>query len=145
MLDDLLADRPERVLDVGCGTGIVSTLLAHRGADVLGIEPDPRMAAVARAKGLAVEVARFEEWDSRGRRFGLLTSGQAWHWVAPQAGADKAAEVLAPGARLALFWNFATLPPTVTERLDSVYAVSPISGSSARPRCADTEPSARTR
>ena len=64
MLDDLLADRPERVLDVGCGTGIVSALLAHRGADVLGIEPDPRMAAVARAKGLAVEVARFEEWTT---------------------------------------------------------------------------------
>jgi len=70
LIDDLLAGAPDRVLDVGCGTGIVSVLLAQRGADVLGIEPDPRMAQVARGKGIEVEVARFERWESRGRRLG---------------------------------------------------------------------------
>jgi SAM-dependent methyltransferase len=122
LIDDLLAGAPDPVLDVGCGTGIVSALLASRGARVLGVELDPRMARVARAKGLEVEVAAFESWDSRDRRFALLTCGQACHWVDPQAGADKAAEVLMPRGRLALFWNFATLPHALVERLNAVYA-----------------------
>jgi trans-aconitate methyltransferase len=122
LLDDLLAENPAAVLDVGCGTGIVSTLLAQGGVNVLGIEPDPRMAQVARAKGLEVEVSRFEEWDARGRRFGLLTCGQAWHWVEPKPGADRAAEVLADGGRLALFWNFGSPPDALNARLHQVYA-----------------------
>lgn len=121
LIHELLADRPDAVLDVGCGTGIVAALLQERGARVLGVEPDARMARLARAKGIAVEVAPFEQWDSRGRRFALLTSGQAWHWVAPQAGADKAAEVLRPDGRLAVFWNLATLPQDVMARLEVVY------------------------
>ena len=92
LFDDLLADGGRTVLDVGCGTGIVAALLAARGRDVLGVEVDERMAALARAKGIEVEVAAFEGWDDRGRRFGLLTCGQAWHWIDPQAGAHKAAD-----------------------------------------------------
>lgn len=122
LLDDLLAEDPAAVLDVGCGTGIVSALLAQRGVNVLGIEPDPRMAQVARAKGLEVEVSRFEDWDARGRRFDLLTCGQAWHWVAPNPGADRAAEVLVQGGRLALFWNFGSPPEALNTRLRQVYA-----------------------
>src|SRR2546428_5799713 len=105
LLDDLLADDPRLVVDVGCGTGIVALLLGARGCTVVGVEPDDRMAAVARRKGIEVEVARFEDWNPRGRKFDLLTSGQAWHWVNPAIGAEKAAEVLRPGASFAVFWN----------------------------------------
>jgi trans-aconitate methyltransferase len=62
LIDELMATGPRRVLDVGCGTGKAGRLLAARGCEVLGVEADPRMAAVARAHGLEVEVARFEEW-----------------------------------------------------------------------------------
>ena len=80
------------------------------------------MAQVARAKGIEVEVSRFEDWDARGRRFDLLTCGQAWHWVAPEPGADRAAEVLAAGGRLALFWNYGSPPERLNARLNEVYA-----------------------
>ena len=52
LIQELLADGPSDVLDVGCGTGIAGALLAARGCRVLGVEPDERMAALARAKGL---------------------------------------------------------------------------------------------
>lgn len=57
------------VLDVGCGTGIAARQLASAGCQVLGVDPDPRVAEVARRHGLEVEVARFEDWQSAGRRF----------------------------------------------------------------------------
>jgi methionine biosynthesis protein MetW len=42
-----------RVLDVGCGTGALSTLLRDvRGASVVGVEPDPARAALARERGI---------------------------------------------------------------------------------------------
>src|SRR5579859_7520187 len=95
LLDALVAGGAARVLDVGCGTGIAAALLAARGCAVLGVEPDARMAAVARAKGLDVEVGRFECWDARGRSFDLVTAAQSWHWIEPAGGVAKAASVLA--------------------------------------------------
>ena len=53
LIDHLITERPATVLDVGCGTGITSRLLEARGCDVLGLEPDARMAS-----GLAGTVRR---------------------------------------------------------------------------------------
>jgi SAM-dependent methyltransferase len=110
------------VLDVGCGTAIAARQMAERGARVLGVEIDPRMAEVARGHGVPVEVARFEDWDPAGRTFDVVTAGQAWHWIDPAAGAAKAAGVLRPGGRLALFWNIGHLPDDLAADLEEVYA-----------------------
>lgn len=121
LVEALLAERPHAVLDVGCGTGIAAALFAARGCLVLGVEVDARMAALARAKGLDVEVAAFERWDDRGRRFDLLMSGQAWHWIEPRSGAAKAATVLRHGARIGLFWNFAEPGEDLRRTLTPIY------------------------
>jgi SAM-dependent methyltransferase len=110
------------VLDIGCGTGIVARLFAARGCRVLGVEPDARMAAVARRNGTRVEVSTFEEWDSAGRAFDLVVSGQAWHWVDPELGAAKAATVLRSGGMLAAFWNSGRPPQSVAAAFDEIYA-----------------------
>jgi SAM-dependent methyltransferase len=121
MVDVLLAEGPSRVLDVGCGTGIAARLFAARGADVLGLEPDLRMASVAARQGTVVEPGTFEEWDPHGRVFDLLIAGQAWHWVDPDLGARKAADVLRPQGRIGLFWNQAFPDARSHQAMDGVY------------------------
>lgn len=109
-------------LDVGCGTGTEARQFRAAGCAVLGVEPDERMAAFARARGLAVEVTTFEEWDPRGRRFDAVVAGTAWHWVDPDAGAAKAAAVLRPGGLLAPFWHVATPPDGVQDAFAAAFA-----------------------
>ncbi len=110
-----------RVLDVGIGTGISALPFRDAGATVLGIDPDARMAQLARARGFEVEIATFEDWDPAGRRFDAVVAGQAWHWVDPVAGAAKAASALAPGGRLAVFWNAGDPPPALAATFADVY------------------------
>jgi SAM-dependent methyltransferase len=103
------------VLDVGCGTGIAARQFQAAGCIVLGVEPDARMAEFARGRGLPVEVATFEAWDPDGRRFDTVIAAQSWHWVDPAAGFAKAAEVLRPGGRLAIFSHVYEPPAEVAK------------------------------
>lgn len=105
------------ILDVGCGTGIEARQFQAAGATVLGIEPDERMANLARARGLEVEVATFETWEPGGRSFDAVIAGQSWHWVDPATGPAKAAEILHPHGRLAVFGHVFDPPPEVAGAL----------------------------
>lgn len=124
------------VLDVGCGTGIAARQLRAAGCSVLGVEPDARMAGLARAHGVRVEEATFEAWDPAGRTFDAVTAAQSWHWVDPAVGAAKAARVLRPGGRLAVFGHVFEPPAEVAEpfaeALRRVAPDSPFSGQPAR-------------
>jgi SAM-dependent methyltransferase len=121
LLDDLARLGAGTVLDVGSGTGKVARGLIARGRTVLGVELDPRMAAVAARVGVDVEVARFEEWSCGGRRFDLVTCGDAWHWLEPTQATEKVAAVLNPGGTLARFWNLQLLDDAVVCALAPVY------------------------
>ncbi|MFL6077727.1 MAG: class I SAM-dependent methyltransferase [Mycobacteriales bacterium] len=109
------------VLDVGAGTGTAARQFQAAGCTVLGVDPDPRMAEFARRRGLPVEVATFEAWDPAGRTFDTVMAGTAWHWVDPVAGAAKAARVLRPGGRLALFWHVQKMPAELVDALVAVH------------------------
>ncbi|MDI2130660.1 class I SAM-dependent methyltransferase [Yinghuangia seranimata] len=108
------------ILDVGTGTGIAARQLRAAGRRVLGVEPDPRMAEVARGLGLEVDVATFEDWDPVGRTFSAVVAAQAWHWIDPVAGAAKAARVLHPGGVFAPFWNAFVFPPALADAVTDV-------------------------
>lgn len=70
--EEILADLADRygellaghqpVVDIGCGRGELLGLLRERGVDVLGVEPDPEMAAEARARGIPVHEGRAGDW-----------------------------------------------------------------------------------
>lgn len=122
LVDRIVAASPgPDVLDVGIGTGVSAQPFQLAGCRVLGIDPDARMAEFARRRGFEVEVATFEDWDPAGRSFDAVIAGQTWHWVDPVAGAAKAAEVVRPGGRLAVFWNVFQLPPDLGDTFAAVY------------------------
>jgi SAM-dependent methyltransferase len=109
------------VLDVGIGTGVSARPFTDAGCRILGIEPDERMGQFARRNGFDVEVAKFEEWDPRGRTFDAVVAGQSWHWVDPLVGATRAAQVLRPSGCLAVFWNVFLPPQDLAAAFADVY------------------------
>ncbi|MGI8449463.1 MAG: class I SAM-dependent methyltransferase [Streptosporangiaceae bacterium] len=122
LVERIVAASPgSEVLDVGCGTGIAARQFQAAGCRVLGVDPDARMAELARRGGIDVEVTKFEAWNPAGREFDAVIAGQAWHWVDPAAGAAKAGQALRPGGRLAVFWNVFQPPPEVGEAFAAVY------------------------
>jgi trans-aconitate methyltransferase len=83
---ELLAPKPgERVLDLGCGTGVLTSEIASTGAHVLGIDRSPEMIAEARQKYPSLQ---FEVCDARSlnfsQEFDAVFSNAVLHWV-PQA------------------------------------------------------------
>jgi SAM-dependent methyltransferase len=141
LVDRIVAASPgsgaPQILDVGCGTGISGRLFQAAGCQVLGLDPDSRMAELARNSGLDVEVAKFEDWAPGDRTFDAVIAAQAWHWVNPVAGARKAAAVLRPGGRLAVFWNAFQPPAALRADFGEVYQRalpdSPVGGFWSRP------------
>jgi SAM-dependent methyltransferase len=116
LIDDVLAPDARRVLESGAGTGIASMQMIERGADVLAVEPDTRMASVAQAKGIPVELATFEDWEPAGRRFDRVVFASSFHWVDPAVALPKIRVILDDGGRLALIWN--RLRPTNPTRAE---------------------------
>lgn len=132
MVDDVIsfagADGPSlRAVEVGAGTGKATVSFAARGVHIVAIEPSPAMAAVARRNcqrfpAVSVEETSFEDWPVPAGEFGLVYSGQAWHWVSPQVRDAKAAEALAPGGALAMFWyRVRWQAGPVRDELDELY------------------------
>ena len=96
----LLDARPgERVLDIGCGDGALTSKIAEAGATVIGIDTSEAMLASARALQLDVRLIDAEHLPFEGE-FDAVFSNAALHWVrdhdAMLAGVRRA---LKPGGR----------------------------------------------
>jgi SAM-dependent methyltransferase len=122
LVERIIAGSPGRdVLDVGIGTGVSARPFQAAGCLVVGVEVDVRMAEFARQHGFDVDVAKFEDWDAAGRMFDAIIAGMTWHWIDPAARAKKAAGLLRPGGRLAVFWNVGQPPPDLAGAFAEVY------------------------
>lgn len=107
-VDALLDGLPSNCLvaDVGAGTGILSRLLADRGAHVLAVEPNASMRAAA-APHADVQWCEgtAEATGLSDASVGLVTIAQAFHWVDVPATLREFARILRPQGRLAILWN----------------------------------------
>jgi SAM-dependent methyltransferase len=122
MIDDLLSGGARAVLDVGAGTGIASQQFVDRGAAVLALEPDSRMAAVALSKGIEVEIDTFEQWQPNGRTFDVVSFAASFHWVDSSVALPKVRDILRPGGHLALMWNRLAPAGAMRDDLNAIYA-----------------------
>lgn len=90
----------ERILDLGCGDGQLSTSLAESGAQVVGVDASAAMVESARARGVAVEHAPAEQLPFPDACFDAVFSNAALHWVQGQdAMMREVHRVLRPGGR----------------------------------------------
>ena len=92
-----------RVLDVGCGTGSISSLLiAECKADLVGIEPDPDRAAACRERGLNVSCGYYDDEtaDSLGAFDVILFADVLEHVADPASLLERAARHLTPTGRV---------------------------------------------
>jgi SAM-dependent methyltransferase len=81
-------DATARLLDVGCGPGVIALDLAHRFAEVVGLDPDAGM--LREAERLASERGvhnatwvkmRAEELPAGLGQFRVITFGASFHWM----------------------------------------------------------------
>ena len=108
---DLLALRPgERVLDVGCGTGLDLPLVRAAGATFVGVDASPQMLGAARRRARGWPGATFLVADAASPEVSELPGGvdvvvatyalsimSAW-----PAAVDRAVALARPGARIAV-------------------------------------------
>jgi SAM-dependent methyltransferase len=99
-----------RLLDGGCGPGILTVRLAHLFARAVGLDPDADMLAEARRAASERQVTNIE-WvrglaeDLPGIAPGpyrLVTFGQSFQWTDEQPVAEAVYDMLEPGGSLAL-------------------------------------------
>ncbi|GIH03859.1 hypothetical protein Rhe02_19260 [Rhizocola hellebori] len=94
-LESVTVAGTERVLDVGCGDGYVTRLIASRlpNGSVLGVDPSPRMIEVARTSDDRLTNVAFQVGDVStmgfGPEFDLVVSFNALHWVTDQEAAYR--------------------------------------------------------
>jgi ubiquinone/menaquinone biosynthesis C-methylase UbiE len=101
----------DQVLEIGCGSGQLTRSLVARGLHVTALEPGKNLMALARQNLEGAGVAefmntRFEDASCRPEHFRAVFSASALHWVDPEVGWLKIADVLVPGGTLALIQYF---------------------------------------
>ena len=98
---DLLAPQPgERILDLGCGDGVLTARLAELGCSVVGVDGAPDMVRSARARGLDARVVDGHRLEFQ-QEFDAVFSNAALHWMKadPDAVIAGVARSLRPGGR----------------------------------------------
>ena len=106
-----------RILEVGCGTGQATILFALRGYSMLCLDLGRELVEIARDRckeypNVEILCTSFEEWKPKRKTFDLLISATAFHWIPPEVGYAKAAEILSDTGYIALFWNMHPTPYT---------------------------------
>jgi SAM-dependent methyltransferase len=95
------------VLEVGCGAGQATADLAARSGRLTALDPGANLIAEARRRvaspDVSFSVTTFEDFQAPAGSFDLIASAQAWHWVDQRLGFAKAADLLKPSGRLAIF------------------------------------------
>jgi ubiquinone/menaquinone biosynthesis C-methylase UbiE len=115
--------RPSRVVDLGSGTGLSTRAWAERAHDVVGVEANAAMLAVAEENTDQANVRYVEAFANEtgmpDEFADLVTCSQSFHWMEPVSTLGEAARVLKPGGVFAAYDY--DVPPLVHPDIDAAY------------------------
>jgi SAM-dependent methyltransferase len=119
LTDEAGLDGTGRLLDAGCGPGVLTTRLAHLFEQAVGLDPDAGMLAEGRRaageqgiknirwiQGLAEDLPAVAPGPYK-----LVTFGQSFHWTDERHVAETVYDMLEPGGTLALIVHTVTGRP----------------------------------
>ena len=115
-------ERPGLVVDLGSGTGLSTEAWASRAERVVGVEPNPRMLAVAEARApsnVQYVCAQAAETGLDDGTADVVTASQSFHWMAPDPTLAEVARVLRTGGVFCAYdydW-----PPVIHPEIDAEF------------------------
>jgi trans-aconitate methyltransferase len=120
---DLLNPQPgERVLDLGCGDGVLTEKIAAAGARMVGFDSSASFVDAARARSLEVHHGDAHELPFR-REFDAVFSNAAMHWMLqPTKVIAGVARSLKPGGRFVAEMGGHGCVAAIDTALRAVYA-----------------------
>jgi SAM-dependent methyltransferase len=110
LAEELGLDGRGRLLDVGCGPGILTVRLAHLFEGAVGLDPDPAMIAEGRRAARERDIANITWIQGRAEElpavapgpYRLVTFGQSFYWTDEVAVAEAVYDMVEPGGALVL-------------------------------------------
>jgi SAM-dependent methyltransferase len=110
LIDELQLDGRGRLLDVGCGPGVLTARLAHLFEEAVGLDPDAAMLAegdrAAREGGITnvrwVQAVAEDLPEAAPGPYRLVTFGQSFHWTDEARVSDTVYDMFEPSGALAL-------------------------------------------
>src|SRR5262245_23439902 len=98
----------DRMLDLGCGPGMLAGSFAPLVRDVVAMDPEPEMLRIATEQFGAVANIRFIQGSSHDLslatgRFKLVTMGRSFHWMDRPETLRRLDDMIEPDGSVALF------------------------------------------
>jgi SAM-dependent methyltransferase len=101
----LVPEGAELVVELGAGTGKLTRAVVSLGVRVVAVEPDPRMLAVLRGRGLEGVGGSAESIPFGGGVADAVVAGSSLHWFELALALPEIHRVLRPGGRFGFGWN----------------------------------------
>lgn len=80
LIESLTPKAGERILDLGCGDGVLTKQLLDFGCEVLGVDASPAMVEAAQARGVRAQVMDGQDLAFH-EEFDAVFSNAALHWM----------------------------------------------------------------
>src|SRR5574344_1989822 len=100
----------DKIVDIGCGTGIFTNILATRNNEIIGVEPNIDMLRVAKQrlinfKNCMLINASAENTTLYNNSIDRITVAQAFHWFDKKRFNIESQRILKKDGNVVLIWN----------------------------------------